>query len=81
MRDKISAAGGKVVVFGDVLSEADVYAKMLAKQDESGGVFVSPYDHELIWEGMFILNLFGFFLLQDPLFPHHSIFFLVEIQR
>jgi L-serine/L-threonine ammonia-lyase len=51
MQDKITAAGGNVKVHGRDFPEADEYAKKLVKQ-ELNGVFVPPFDHEYIWEGL-----------------------------
>lgn len=49
MQDKLRREGSKVTVYGKDLDDAIVYAKRLAQEEKS--VFVSPFDHPLIWEG------------------------------
>jgi L-serine/L-threonine ammonia-lyase len=46
---KIEEQGAQVVVEGDVWDETDKYASDFA--DEIGGLYISPFDHPLIWDG------------------------------
>ena len=54
MMDKIRAAGGEVLQYGESWSEADEYLRALMKMeaDTEEGVYCPPFDHEDIWEGM-----------------------------
>ena len=49
MIDKIMSLGAKVEVFGDVWDEANVHALKIA--EDTGAVFVSPFDDPLLWRG------------------------------
>jgi hypothetical protein len=51
MRNKIIAAGGNVVVHGKALPDADEHVRSLVSQDPKL-VYVPPFDHEDIWEGL-----------------------------
>jgi len=50
LRARIEAAGAKVIVHGESLSQADRYARAAASASE-GRIYVSPFDHEKIWQG------------------------------
>ncbi|RDW56457.1 hypothetical protein BP6252_14150 [Coleophoma cylindrospora] len=50
MRNKITAAGGNVIVHGPTWREADDYVRSLVAKDPSLA-YVPPFDHEDIWEG------------------------------
>lgn len=49
VRDRISALGAEVIVFGIVWDEANQEALRLCEQP--GAVYVPPFDHPDIWEG------------------------------
>ena len=46
---KIKEQGAEVIVKGDVWDETDKYALDLAEKYD--GLYISPFDHPLIWEG------------------------------
>jgi len=46
---KIEEQEAEVIVEGDVWDETDEYASDFS--DEVGGLYISPFDHPLIWEG------------------------------
>jgi L-serine/L-threonine ammonia-lyase len=48
-RRKIASQGAEVQVAGRVWDEADLEARALAEKVE--GLYISPFDHPLIWEG------------------------------
>jgi len=50
MVDKLRQKGATVFVAGANWNEADARARAALAQ-ESGSIFVPPYDHELLWEG------------------------------
>ena len=49
MRDMIAAEGAELRVHGAVWNEADGLARTLA--EETGAVYVSPFDDPLLWQG------------------------------
>lgn len=49
VRDAIAATGAQVEVHGDVFDEAGAYAVALAGR--TGGTYVHPFDHPLLWDG------------------------------
>ncbi|KKA29520.1 hypothetical protein TD95_001570 [Thielaviopsis punctulata] len=51
MLDKIKALGATVHVAGDSLADADAFLRTQLLPHDPSGVYVSPYDHELIWSG------------------------------
>jgi L-serine/L-threonine ammonia-lyase len=48
-RRKIASQGAEVQVAGSVWDEADLEARALAEKVD--GLYISPFDHPLIWEG------------------------------
>jgi L-serine/L-threonine ammonia-lyase len=48
-RNKIASQGAEVRVAGSVWDEADLEARALAEKVD--GLYISPFDHPLIWEG------------------------------
>ncbi|EXJ79966.1 hypothetical protein A1O3_08252 [Capronia epimyces CBS 606.96] len=50
MRDKLVAAGARVLVHGATVSDADEYVKHMVADDPKS-VYVPPFDHEDIWQG------------------------------
>jgi L-serine/L-threonine ammonia-lyase len=48
-RRKIASQGAEVKVAGSVWDEADLEARALA--EKVNGLYISPFDHPLIWEG------------------------------
>ncbi len=48
-RRKIASQGAEVKVAGSVWDEADLEARALAEKVD--GLYISPFDHPLIWEG------------------------------
>jgi L-serine/L-threonine ammonia-lyase len=48
-RRKIASQGAEVKVVGSVWDEADLEARTLAEKVD--GLYISPFDHPLIWEG------------------------------
>lgn len=47
---RIESVGGRVVVRGESLAQADEYARAEVEALDDR-VYVSPYDHEKIWQG------------------------------
>jgi L-serine/L-threonine ammonia-lyase len=48
-RRKIASQGAEVNIAGSVWDEADIEARALAEKVD--GLYISPFDHPLIWEG------------------------------
>jgi L-serine/L-threonine ammonia-lyase len=48
-RRKIASQGAEVIVAGSVWDESDLEARALA--EKANGLYISPFDHPLIWQG------------------------------
>ncbi|KAL2887866.1 serine family amino acid catabolism-related protein [Ceratocystis lukuohia] len=48
---KLKALGATVYVAGNALADADAYLRSELLPNDPSGVYVSPYNHELVWAG------------------------------
>lgn len=51
MLQRLRKIATNVIVHGDVWDEADTYARKLVEENKDQGLYVSPFDDELLWQG------------------------------